>query len=79
MFFVVQLIRVVKGSAPHASFKVDNLLVCLKETDDWALQYDTSGKNGWSEMGLKLIDFGRGIDMSPPWSNRKCKCCDPHR
>jgi checkpoint serine/threonine-protein kinase len=49
----------------HGDLKADNILVRLNSTssDGWSPQYHRSGTNGWSERGITIIDFGRGIDM----------------
>jgi len=52
----------------HGDFKIDNVLI---RTDDvpggsskWQRIFDPLGDGGWSSFGIKLIDFGRSIDIS---------------
>ncbi|GAA5845993.1 hypothetical protein JCM11251_001715 [Rhodosporidiobolus azoricus] len=72
IFFVIELLRAIEGfhSAGfiHGDLKIDN---CLLRLDDvpggaraWSSTYDPTGANGWSAKGIKLIDFGRTIDVS---------------
>jgi checkpoint serine/threonine-protein kinase len=73
-FFVTELLRVLEGLHTagflHGDLKIDNCLVRLEPLPrapanlQWADQYDASGANGWSYKGVRLIDFGRAIDMS---------------
>jgi checkpoint serine/threonine-protein kinase len=69
MFFTIELFRTVEAlhakGLIHGDLKADNILVRLNATssDAWAPQYHRSGMNGWSEKGVTIIDFGRGIDM----------------
>lgn len=70
MFFTVELLRTVEAlhakGLIHGDLKADNILIRLNTllTDvDWSPQYHRSGTNGWSEKGITVIDFGRGIDM----------------
>ncbi|GJN94151.1 hypothetical protein Rhopal_007225-T1 [Rhodotorula paludigena] len=72
MFFVVELLRALEGfhsaGFVHGDLKIDNCLLRLEDVPGgaraWAATYDPSGANGWSSKGLKLIDFGRTIDLS---------------
>ena len=70
MFFTVELLRTVEAlhakGVIHGDLKADNILIRLNNTSndsDWSSQYHRSGTNGWSEKGIMIIDFGRGIDM----------------
>nr|CAG8508929.1 13756_t:CDS:2 [Entrophospora candida] len=55
---------------------VDNCLLRLESlssednnnSNKWDSQYNPFGENGWSKKGIKLIDFGRSIDVTlfPP-------------
>lgn len=70
MFFAIELFRTVEAlhakGLIHGDLKADNILVRLNHaaTDaDWSSQYRRSGTHGWSEKGITVIDFGRGIDM----------------
>jgi checkpoint serine/threonine-protein kinase len=69
MFFTIELFRTVEAlhakSLIHGDLKADNILVRLSFTssDAWSAQYHRSGTNGWSDKGVTIIDFGRGIDM----------------
>ncbi|GAA5993180.1 hypothetical protein JCM11641_003656 [Rhodosporidiobolus odoratus] len=72
MFFVVELLRVVEGFHSigfiHGDLKIDNCLLRLEDVPGgaraWSSSYDPSGANGWSAKGVKLIDFGRSIDLT---------------
>ncbi|GAA5997609.1 uncharacterized protein JCM10292_000967 [Rhodotorula paludigena] len=72
MFFVVELLRALEGfhsaGFVHGDLKIDNCLLRLEDVPGgaraWAATYDPSGANGWSSKGLKLIDFGRTVDLS---------------
>jgi checkpoint serine/threonine-protein kinase len=65
MFFTIELLRLVEGMHAagfiHGDLKIDN---CLLRLGDAPLSstYDPSGAGGWSDKGIKLIDFGRTID-----------------
>ncbi|KAI5291211.1 hypothetical protein KEM55_008400, partial [Ascosphaera atra] len=76
MFFSVELLRVMEGlhavGILHGDVKADNCLVRLEATPNPAAtfmdenfniaQYSPVGNGIWSENGIELIDFGRGID-----------------
>jgi checkpoint serine/threonine-protein kinase len=48
----------------HGDLKIDNCLIRLSESNSgWKSQYEMTGANGWSEKGIRLIDFGRAIDF----------------
>ena len=70
IFFTVELLRSVEGlhraGFIHGDLKIDNCLVRLEEipNSSWSTQYARDGSNGWSSKGVKLIDFGRAIDLS---------------
>jgi checkpoint serine/threonine-protein kinase len=70
MFFAVELMKIVEGlhraGFIHGDLKIDNCLVRLNSIDNaaWAGQYDAGGANGWASKGVRIIDFGRAIDMS---------------
>ncbi|BGP43834.1 protein kinase [Rhodotorula kratochvilovae] len=76
MFFVVELLRTLEGfhaaGFVHGDLKIDNCLLRLEDVPGgaraWASTYDATGANGWAHKGLKLIDFGRTVDMTafPP-------------
>jgi checkpoint serine/threonine-protein kinase len=76
MFFTIELFRTVEAlhakGLIHGDLKADNVLVRLNnlptENSTWSPQYTRDGTNGWSEKGVSLIDFGRGIDV---------KCFEP--
>ena len=70
MFFTVELLRTVEAlhakSLIHGDLKADNILIRLNASSadaEWSPQYHRSGTHGWSEKGVTIIDFGRGIDM----------------
>ncbi|KAK6382067.1 protein kinase [Exophiala oligosperma] len=65
MWFGVELLRSLEDlhqvGILHGDLKGDNCLVRFSGTDVTG-PYDSLGGSGWNEKGLKLIDFGRGID-----------------
>ena len=70
MFFAVELLRAVQAMHAsgilHGDLKADNCLVRLPNlcSEEWDSEYSTEGAGGWSNKGLTLIDFGRGIDTT---------------
>ena len=70
IFFTIELLRVVEGlhesNFIHGDLKIDNCLVRLDDIPNskWSTQYTRTGSDGWSHKGVKLIDFGRSIDLS---------------
>ncbi|CAG8546661.1 10350_t:CDS:2 [Racocetra fulgida] len=72
IFFTIELMKIVEAiheaGVIHGDIKADNCLLRLERTVEWDPQYDPSGAHGWSKKGIKLIDFGRAIDVTlfPP-------------
>ncbi|KAH8924494.1 checkpoint serine/threonine-protein kinase BUB1, partial [Atractiella rhizophila] len=76
IFFTIELLRVIEGlhsaGFVHGDFKIDNVMLRLDEipggSKAWESVYSPSGSGGWAHLGVKVIDFGRSIDMSlfPP-------------
>jgi checkpoint serine/threonine-protein kinase len=75
IFFAIELLRVIeslhRSQFIHGDMKIDNCLVRLDAipsadggNSGWSNQYSAQGENGWRHKGMKLIDFGRGIDLS---------------
>lgn len=75
IFFTIELLRLVetlhRSNFIHGDLKIDNCLVRLEAiptsqggASSWTPQYSRSGENGWRHKGVKLIDFGRAIDLS---------------
>nr|KIR49111.1 BUB protein kinase [Cryptococcus bacillisporus CA1280] len=70
MFFIIDLLKLLEGlhSAQfiHGDLKIDNCLVRISDlpNSQWSASYTRTGSNGWSAQGLRLIDFGRAIDLS---------------
>jgi len=66
MWLGVELLRILeeihKVGILHGDLKADNCLVRF-DGGDVTGPYDANGKQGWAAKGLKLIDFGRGIDV----------------
>lgn len=70
-FFTVELLKVVehlhRNDFIHGDLKIDNCLVRLDEVPGgnaaWSSQYDPLGGGGWSSKGIKMIDFGKSIDL----------------
>ncbi|KAL4997963.1 Mad3/BUB1 homology region 1-domain-containing protein [Aspergillus recurvatus] len=79
MFFTIELFRTVQAlhtcGILHGDIKADNCLIRFDDkpaptqqtldenTDPREFYYSPTGAFGWSNKGLALIDFGRGIDM----------------
>lgn len=67
IFFTIELLHIVEGlhraDFIHGDLKIDNCLVRLDNGPGWTNSYDRLGANGWSAKGLRLIDFGRAIDI----------------
>jgi checkpoint serine/threonine-protein kinase len=75
MFFTIEIFRTVEAlhekGIIHGDLKADNVLIrldeCLSasssEANSFQSQYRADGSGGWSEKGITLIDFGRGVDM----------------
>ncbi|SCV74798.1 BQ2448_7827 [Microbotryum intermedium] len=72
MFFVVELLRTLEGfhraGFVHGDLKIDNCLVRLEDVPNparnWSTRYDRTGAGAWDAKGIKLIDFGRTLDLS---------------
>ncbi|RXK35097.1 BUB protein kinase [Tremella mesenterica] len=75
VFFTISLLRIMedlhKAGIIHCDIKIDNCLISLKEIpksegghSNWSAQFNSDGKQGWKYKGLKLIDFGRSIDIT---------------
>ncbi|SGY81412.1 BQ5605_C009g05496 [Microbotryum silenes-dioicae] len=72
MFFVVELLRTLEGfhraGFVHGDLKIDNCLVRLEDVPNparnWSSRFDRTGAGAWNAKGLKLIDFGRTLDLS---------------
>lgn len=68
IFFAIELMKAVealhRADFIHGDLKIDNCLIRLSESNSgWKSQYEMTGANGWSEKGIRLIDFGRAIDF----------------
>ncbi|EXJ92584.1 BUB protein kinase [Capronia epimyces CBS 606.96] len=67
MWFGVELLRTLEDlhriGILHGDLKGDNCLVRFDSSVDLSGPFDPSGNHGWSAKGLKMIDFGRGIDV----------------
>lgn len=76
MFFSIELMRLISAMHArgfvHGDLKIDNCLLRTEDVPDeahaWSATYDPTGGNGWAYKGIRMIDFGRGIDMGlfPP-------------
>lgn len=72
IFFTIELLRVIeslhRSQFIHGDMKIDNCLVRLDAVpggrSEWSNQYSAQGEGGWRHKGMKLIDFGRGIDLT---------------
>ncbi|KAJ4511707.1 protein kinase [Exophiala dermatitidis] len=67
MWFGVELLRILEDlhriGILHGDLKGDNCLVRFEPNVEITVPFDPEGNHGWSAKGLKLIDFGRGIDV----------------
>ncbi|KAI1610523.1 checkpoint serine/threonine-protein kinase [Exophiala viscosa] len=67
MWFGVELLRTMEElhrvGILHGDLKGDNCLVRFESDVEVTGPYDPEGTHGWSAKGLKVIDFGRGIDV----------------
>ncbi|KAH7341664.1 Mad3/BUB1 homology region 1-domain-containing protein [Rhizoctonia solani] len=72
MFFTVELLRLISAMHAagfvHGDLKIDNCLLRTEDMPDearaWSSKYDPTGEHGWSYKGIRMIDFGRGIDTN---------------
>lgn len=75
IFFTIELLRLVEGlhraDFIHGDLKIDNCMIRLEDVDKWNAQYDASGGQGWSAKGIRVIDFGRAIDLQMYPAQRK--------
>ncbi|KIX97178.1 uncharacterized protein Z520_07292 [Fonsecaea multimorphosa CBS 102226] len=66
MWLSVELLRTLEDlhrvGILHGDLKGDNCLVRFDTSLDLTAPFDPEGNYGWQSRGLKLIDFGRGID-----------------
>ncbi|CCO28655.1 checkpoint serine/threonine-protein kinase [Rhizoctonia solani AG-1 IB] len=72
MFFAIELLRLISAMHAagfvHGDLKIDNCLLRTEDVPDearaWSSKYDPTGEHGWSYKGIRMIDFGRGIDTN---------------
>lgn len=70
IFLTIELLKVIEAihniGIMHGDLKPDNCMLRLENCEVGT--YKRNGGNSWSKKGIKLIDFGRSIDMSlfPP-------------
>ncbi|CAE6380198.1 unnamed protein product [Rhizoctonia solani] len=72
MFFTTELLRLISAMHAagfvHGDLKIDNCLLRTEDVPDearaWSSKYDPTGEHGWSYKGIRMIDFGRGIDTN---------------
>lgn len=73
VFLTIELLNVIEAlhmvGIMHGDLKPDNCMLRLENSEIG--QYSRRGENNWSKKGIKLIDFGRSIDMSLFPSNIK--------
>jgi len=91
IFFTIELTRILESfhaaSFLHGDFKIDNCLVRLDEVPGglkgWSSAYKRDGSGGWASKGVRVIDFGRTVDLQafPPgqtfrtdWTTDKHDC-----
>lgn len=94
VFFTVELLRTLESLHTagflHGDFKIDNCLLRLEDppggpAKGWSGAYRRDGSGGWSSKGIKMIDFGRTVDLSkfghgqtfnPRWTTDKHDCAE---
>lgn len=75
IFFTIELLKILEElhstQIIHGDLKIDNCLIRLEDipassggNSAWSTTYSPTGSDGWNHKGLKLIDFGRSIDLS---------------
>lgn len=76
IFFAVELVRTVlavhEAGVIHGDLKGDNCLVRF-DPAELSASYDRTGQHGWAAKGIKLIDFGRGIDVDESVFDKRVK------
>ncbi|ODV59660.1 protein kinase BUB1 ASCRUDRAFT_37092 [Ascoidea rubescens DSM 1968] len=72
IFFTIHLLRIVENlheiGIIHGDLKSDNCLLNFEklennELKNWNPKFDRNGEDNWKFKGIKLIDFGRAIDV----------------
>lgn len=94
VFFTIELARTLESLHDadflHGDFKIDNCLLRLEDPPGgavrgWSGAYKRDGSGGWASKGVKMIDFGRTIDLrtfergqefSPRWTTDKHDCAE---
>jgi checkpoint serine/threonine-protein kinase len=73
MYFAVEILRAIEtlhsGNIIHGDIKPDNFMIRFDSSEILQTKnYQKSGEAGWHSRGIKIIDFGRGIDVKlfPP-------------
>lgn len=70
IYLTIELLRIIEAlheaQIIHGDIKPDNVMLNFKQVKEsgWDRFYRRDGSDGWSSKGVKLIDFGRAIDMS---------------
>nr|XP_019043872.1 BUB protein kinase [Kwoniella bestiolae CBS 10118]OCF22802.1 BUB protein kinase [Kwoniella bestiolae CBS 10118] len=70
IFFTIELLKLVEElhtkNFIHGDLKIDNCLIRLPDTPNssWSGSYSRTGQNGWNNKGIRLIDFGKSLDLS---------------
>lgn len=66
IFLTIEIMKVIEAihniGIMHGDLKPDNCMVRLESSDIGV--YKKNGLNSWSKKGIRLIDFGRSIDMT---------------
>ncbi|WWC91964.1 uncharacterized protein L201_006917 [Kwoniella dendrophila CBS 6074] len=78
IFFIIELLKIIEElhskNFLHGDLKIDNCLIRLEEISNsqWSSSYSSSSSSssssgssgGWNKKGIKLIDFGKSLDLN---------------
>jgi Mad3/BUB1 homology region 1/Protein kinase domain len=65
-FFTVELLKAVEAvhgvGVLHADITLENIMLRKDNGAKWSGPYTASGDNGWSSVGISLVDFNHAVD-----------------
>jgi checkpoint serine/threonine-protein kinase len=68
IYYTIEMMRMIEtlhnAHIIHGDIKPDNFLILNEETDDEWVHWQPGTQGGWGAKGLRLIDYGRSIDLS---------------